>query len=157
MSENWLRLIPADPRYIPSPEAQEQARRALAWLAPRAAKVRATAAPHVRFIDPGANLAQIRCPACGVDVAGWRRLAMDRARLAPSSAGAESGFGSQGMTMPCCGAATSLHDLAYDWPAGVARFALEARDPEVRDLTGAQVAALEQLLGCRLRRIWTHI
>jgi hypothetical protein len=86
MSENWLRLIPADPRYIPSPEAQEQARRALAWLAPRAAEVRATATPHVRFIDPGANLAQVRCPACGVDVTGWRRLAMDRAWRAPASA-----------------------------------------------------------------------
>jgi hypothetical protein len=157
MSENWLRLIPADPRYIPSPEAQEQARRALAWLAPRAAEVCATATPHVRFIDPGANLAQIRCPACGVAVTGWRRLAMDRAWRAPASAGAESGFGSLAVSMPCCGAATSLHDLEYDWPDGFARFTLEARNPDMRDLTGAQIARLERLLGCRLRRIWAHI
>jgi hypothetical protein len=38
---------------------------------------------------------------------------------------------------------------------GFARFVLEARNPEA-DLNDAQVQALEQKLGCALRKIWTH-
>lgn len=78
---------------------------------------------------------------------------MDRA----APAGAAPGLRALALTLCCRGAATSLHDLEYDWRAGFARFTLEARDPDVRDLTGAQVAALERLLGCRAPRIWTHL
>jgi hypothetical protein len=57
----------------------------------------------------------------------------------------------------CCGASVSLNDLRYVWPAGFARFVLEAMDPDVADLSAAEHAKLETTLGCELRRIWVHL
>ena len=57
----------------------------------------------------------------------------------------------------CCGASVSLNELRYVWPAGFARFALEAMNPNIRDLTAAEQGMLQEALGCRLRRIWVHI
>jgi hypothetical protein len=34
-------------------------------------------------------------------------------------------------SMPCCGGSTSLNALRFDWPAGFARFVLEARNAGV--------------------------
>lgn len=59
--------------------------------------------------------------------------------------------------MPCCGSELSLNDLRYDWPAGFARFSLEALNPNVYDISDAQFEALQQVLGCELRKIWAHI
>src|SRR5262249_13741059 len=35
--------------------------------------------------------------------------------------------------LPCCGKGSSLNDLKYEWPAGFARFVLEARNPLMGD------------------------
>jgi len=47
--------------------------------------------------------------------------------------------------------------LRYVWPAGFARFVLEAMNPNISDLTAAEQGMLQETLGCRLRRIWVHI
>ena len=66
-----------------------------------------------------------------------------------------NGFQDLNILLPCCQRTSSLNDLIYDWPAGFARFLLEARSPE-GDLTHEQIALFESLLGCSIRKIWAH-
>ncbi len=65
-------------------------------------------------------------------------------------------FTALAVTTPCCGANVSLNDLNYEWPAGFARFVLEAMNPGVGDLATAEIAALAEIVGSPLRRIWAH-
>ncbi len=58
---------------------------------------------------------------------------------------------------PCCASNVSLNDLVYEWPAGFARFSLEALNPNIRDLEGEVLRDLEAILSCQLKRIWAHI
>jgi hypothetical protein len=56
---------------------------------------------------------------------------------------------------PCCSHNLSLNDLDYHWPAGFARYHLEARDPS-GEFTDEHRAAVEGILHCSLRLIWAH-
>lgn len=154
MSSTYLRLIPADPTFVPKATARQQARDLPASFVPEAWQVSATATEEVEFVDPGANFVNLSCPACGAVLwddwrpAPWWYEAMDRAHQAH--------FRDLIVTMPCCGARCSLNDLHYDWPAGFARFVLEAVDPWVNpwtDVTEVMIATLEHVLGCKLKRI----
>jgi hypothetical protein len=146
VSDNILRLIPADPYFIPGEGAQQAALDLLtAWL-PSADLVNGTASDEVNFVDPGMNLQQVICPACGtpLDLGEWQGL-MDAAYAIQ--------FADLTVTMPCCGAVGSLNDLHYDWPAGFARYVLESLNPNA-DLDDAQLDELAHILGCPLRKIW---
>jgi hypothetical protein len=57
------------------------------------------------------------------------------------------------VTVPCCGSTVSLNDLDYDWPAGFARFVVEARNPRVGNLSDAEMRELELIVRTRLRPI----
>ncbi|MEU7159161.1 hypothetical protein AB0A98_22380 [Streptomyces chrestomyceticus] len=72
-------------------------------------------------------------------------------------AGQGEGFRTLTVTVPCCGVATSLNALVYDWPMGFARFRIETRHPNRARLTGEELAALTDALGHPLRQILTHI
>jgi hypothetical protein len=149
MSDNILRLIPTVPDYVPDAEAQNQARKLLASHLPQAREVYIELSDTVRFVDQGGNFERVRCPVCGVTLeTEWWQQAMDTAY--------ETEFRELGITTPCCASGVSLNDLIYDWPAGFARFSLEALNPNVRDLEDKMKRKLEELLGCELRRIWTH-
>jgi hypothetical protein len=144
--DNILKLIPADPFFMPSENAQQAALDLLtAWL-PTADVVNGTASDEVNFVDPGINLTQIFCPACGseLDMNVWQGF---------TDAAYANQFADLSVTMPCCGAVGSLNDLQYDWPAGFARYVLESLNPNA-DLDDAQVNELAQILGCPLRKIW---
>jgi hypothetical protein len=58
---------------------------------------------------------------------------------------------------PCCGAATSLNDLVYEWPQGFARWALEIMNPGRGFLTDEEIERLARTVGHPLREIRTHI
>ncbi len=151
MSDNFIRLIPTDPNFVPDLVAQERARDLFASFVPAADQVTAVVSEMVEFVDPGNNLEQVLCPACGADLLDgkrWQQL-MDRSY--------KTHFSDLMIMTPCCGSVTSLNDLQYNLPAGFARFILNARNPNVRDLDPAQIKALEQILECRVRRIWSHI
>jgi hypothetical protein len=60
------------------------------------------------------------------------------------------------VVVPCCGAATSLNDLRYDWPIGFARWELIEFGPGRMELTDTEVLELEQAVGHRLRQVRTH-
>jgi hypothetical protein len=150
VSDDWLQLIPADPGHVPDAAAAEMARSMLAAIVGEAEAVTVTVTEDVNFIDAGANLERIGCPACEseIDAAWWVRR-IDRA--------SDTAFAELEVRVPCCGARLSLNDLAYDRPAGFARFVLEARNPDVTELTAVQLADLSRTLGTPLRVVWTHI
>lgn len=148
MSDNILKFIPVDPEYIPDDHVQESALELLtAWL-PAAELVNGTVSDDIGFVDQGANWVRVLCPACGaeLDVDQWQAF-MDAAY--PTQ------FTDLTVTMPCCGAVGSLNDLYYEWPAGFARYVLEALNPNA-DIDDEQFYQLEQLLGCNLRKIWAQ-
>jgi hypothetical protein len=148
MSDNYMRWIPVSPEYIPDALASEEARRLLTSFVPHADEVRVWLTSDIEFIDQGSNWERVHCPNCGseLDIRWWQE-AMDAAYATK--------FTNLIVLLPCCHNECSLNDLRYERPAGFARFVLEARNPEA-DLNDAQVQALEQKLGCALRKIWTH-
>ena len=145
MSDDYLRLIPSEPSRRPDAGARQRAQARLRDLLPRAREVPARLTEHVEFVDQGEYFEGVDCPACGTALGAWWPEAMGRAHRAR--------FADLAVTTPCCGSATSLHELRYVWPAGFARFVLEARNPGVTDLPAPALAELEQLVGSPLRVI----
>lgn len=145
MSDTILKLIPADPLFVPDYAAQLAALDMVSSWLPGADVVSGAASEEVNFVDPGANLERIICPACQteLDISTWQAL-MDAAFAIQ--------FADLTVTMPCCGAVGSLHDLHYESPAGFARYVIEALNPD-GDLDDEQLYELEQTLGCGLRKI----
>jgi hypothetical protein len=149
MSDNYLRLVPVDPKWSAPVEAAEKAVRILAKLLPAAGHVCTRSENGVVFYDAGANTESISCPACGSDLGDWWGDAMDEAFA--------FGFTDLTIVTPCCAAQTSLNDLIYVWPAAFGSFALEATNPGVSAFTDAQKAALEEALGAPLKTVWQHL
>lgn len=146
MSDHVLQLIPTRPDFVPGAEARAGARERLARALPHAEAISATVWDAVQFVDPGANLESVRCPHCRAELElDWWQEAMGRAH--------EQRFEALALTLPCCGAGSSLDALDYDRPAGFARFVLEARNPGVPDLSDRVLRELEAELGCSLRRV----
>ena len=149
MSDDILRLIPTDPDYVPDAETQRRACALFASFIPQASEVLIRTSDTIEFVDQGTNFERIVCPLCGVVLDnGWWQNAMDTAYV--------TGFADLGAPLPCCQKTVSLNDLHYQWPAGFARFVLEAHCPNIADLNYGQINALEEILGCSLRRIWAH-
>ncbi len=148
MSTNWLKLIPTNPQYVPDPSASEQARNLFTSYLPKAREIHIEVYEHVEFINPISNLERISCPSCAqkLDFVWWG-YAMDAAF--------KTRFADLQVTTPCCKSTVSLNDLHYEWPAGFARFVLEAESPG-GDLNSAQIETLENVLDCTLRKIWVH-
>ncbi len=149
MSDSWLQFIPADPWQRPSPEAAARARALLASFAPAADAVDVAFKNEVEFFAPGENWSGVACPACGADLEDWWNEAMNTAY--------GNAFEDLAVATPCCGAATSLNDLNYVWPAGFGRFVLEAMNPDIGDTTPEQDRRLAECLGLPLRKIHVRI
>lgn len=149
MSDNWIQFIPANPNYLPSIPAAEIAKALLASFVPDADEVVFKFTDNVEFIHPGGNWSGVKCPACGADAEPWWKGTMNAAY--------KTRFSNLEVTAACCGASVSLNELDYLWPAGFAKFVLEAMNPNVKDLTPDQTGQLSKCLGCDLRRIWVHI
>jgi hypothetical protein len=144
MSDHLMRLIPADPSYVPSGEAQGRAIALLREFAPRANVVEAQVSEEIQFIDCGGNWSGVACPGCGADLEEWFWDELGRARK-------RSGYRDLSVVTPCCGAVSSLRDLRYGWAVGFARFVLEATNANLGGrLEPAQLSALQEALGCRL-------
>lgn len=152
MSENWITVLPADPRAQLAPERIAAACVLFERLAPNAAEVTVEGDGHqIQFFDCGGNFEEIRCPACKteVEIETWQAW-MD-ADYDPT------GFALDPFEMPCCGTQTTLNDLTYVWPQGFACIAVSARDPDIGRLSDDQLKAFEQAMGCPVRAIYVHI
>jgi hypothetical protein len=145
VADTFLRIIPSDPSRVPSALARERAIHLLRRAVPMADDVSAQVTEDVRFVDCGANFESVRCPACGTDLGEWWAEAMEM--------GQRQQFRDLRITTPCCGLHTSLNDLLYSWPAGFARYTLEALNPRRDGLPPRVWERLKHTLGTDLRLI----
>jgi hypothetical protein len=149
MSEDFLRLIPRQPAHVPDENAVLIAEQLLKSYVVETSEVNWEITEYVEFIDAGANLERITCPACGKEISHqWWASAMDEAY--------RSHFSILEVLTPCCGRQTTLNDLNYEFPQGFARFVLQARYPGIASLAQQSIDELERILGCHLRVIWAH-
>lgn len=150
MSDNWIALIPEDPRFVPDVAAQRRVRDRFAEIAPEADQIEIKVSENVEFFDCGANFERIRCPSCNseISVAWWQ------ARMDEDYAGA---FKLASYATPCCGAKRTLHELAYEWPQGFGRFAVDVMNPNIGELDDRHKREFEEIVGTKLRVIYQHI
>ena len=150
MSDDWFVLVPEDPRYVPDKDRQEQSRQRLCEIAPEADDVECVNAEAVQFFDCGSNLEFVRCPNCKSEISwNWWGNRMDDDY--------KDGFRLASFETPCCKSRLSLDRLIYEWPVAFGRFALSARNPNMRKIRQEQVSELGALLGCGLITIRRHI
>ena len=151
MSDNWIALIPKDPRHVPDAERQSRARARLAEIAPDADEIEIKVSDQIEFVDCGANFERIRCPSCNTEISvEWWQERMDADCV-------DGGFTLRQYAMSCCGVGHSLDQLLYEWPQGFARFVIGAMNPKIDKLSDEQKAEFEEVLGTPLRVIYQHI
>jgi len=150
MSDNWIALVPEDPRFIPDAVKQHLARDRFAEIAPEADEIEIRVSDNVEFFDCGANLKRICCPSCGAEISvEWWKDRMDEDQ--------GDGYKLATYATPCCGAEHTMHDLVYEWPQGFGRFALDAMNPNIGKLADKHKREFEEILGTKLRVIYQHI
>lgn len=149
MSDNWLRYVPLDPKYQPSPAQAHAAERLLTSFFPMAEEVQSEFTEHPTFVHPGANWSGVNCSSCGADAEDWWGNAM--------SAAADSDFNNLTSVAPCCGARISLNELHYGWPCAFGRYVLEAKNPNEKSLSEEQAKLLADAVGCSIKEIPVHI
>ncbi len=112
----------------------------------------------IQLVDNGANLDRVVCATCSDDVDGWGEL-MD-------AAWDGEGFADLSIVTACCGTATTLDQLVYEWPLGFGRFALDVHEPGTtwftphRPVPAEAVELLADLIalsGHRLGVVWRHL
>jgi len=149
VSDNYLRLIPTDPYWLPEVEAAQRAAATLSSLVPGADGVAVELYDAVTFIDQGANFDRLSCPACLVELEkDWWDSQMGYA--------ADASFANLAVTTPCCGATTSLNSLIYDWPAGFAHAELSVLNPQRGWLDDAELAQVATELDHPLKQVMAH-
>jgi hypothetical protein len=150
MSDDWISIIPEDPKFIPDGRKRSRARDRLAEIAPHAEKIEIKLYEKVEFFNSGANFERIDCPSCRseIPIVWWGdRMDEDYA----------NGFPLARYTTPCCGKLHTLHELVYDWPQGFGLFALDAMNPEIGILEDRHKEEIEEILGTKVRVIYQHL
>ncbi|MGY5052242.1 hypothetical protein ACWDE0_42825 [Streptomyces sp. 900105755] len=86
------------------------------------------------------------CPQCGasIDTVWWADLL---------EAHFDDGFATLAVVAPCCGAATSLDALEYDWPCGFARFEIAIWNPERAWFSDEELTAIGDALGHPVQQV----
>jgi hypothetical protein len=151
MSDDYLIIVPADPRLIPSPDAVEQVLSVLEDMAPDAETMDTMSSEVIQFFDCGQNFESVSCPKCSATLdMDWWHERMDEDH-------GEGGFQLHSFPTPCCQATVTLNDLTYDWPQSFGRFCWEVENPDVGDLDDAAIDRLTSAAGFPLRIIRQHI
>ena len=149
VSDDFLRIIPATPDWVPAMDDANAAASIVMELCPAADAVELRWYERVVFVDQGANFEDVRCPSCkAVLPTPWWRAQLDQAEATT--------FADLATTTPCCATAASLNDLEYVWPAGFARFELEIRNPGRGWLRSDEIAQVADTLHRPVRQIFTH-
>ena len=150
MSDNWITLVPENPRFVPDAAKQRQARERFAEIAPEADDVDIKVSEKVMFFDCGGNLERVRCPSCGsVIPVEWWHERMDEDH--------DDGFKLAAYATPCCRKKATLNELVYEWPQAFGRFALDAMNPNVGTLDDEDKQEIERILGTKLRVIYQRV
>jgi hypothetical protein len=135
---------------VPDEAKRTRARDRFFEIAPDAEEIEVIVSDKVRFFDCGENFSRVLCPACRseIPIAWWT------ARMKEDY---NDGFKLSAYRTPCCGKDFTLHELAYEWPQGFGRFALDAMNANLGRLEDRYKAELEEILGTKLRVIYQHI
>jgi hypothetical protein len=145
MADQILRVIPADPEFVPSPANQQMAWALFSSFVAKADSMTMISEGDIRFVDPGENWQGVTCPVCGADLNDWIQDAVNVAY--------ENGFADLSIITPCCSSVGSLNDLVYEPAAGFASFILEAVNPE-NDVSEMQMQMLKGTMKCEIRKVW---
>ncbi len=160
MSDDVLKIIPADSRFIPSSNTHDRAVTLLEEMLPDGEMCEAKSFETLQFIDAGENHEAVICPACGARLAlnsfqendpamDWWFETQDAMQNLPIE--------TIQTTMRCCNAVVPLTSVHFDWPAGFAHFELCIWNPNIdRNLNDSEMAKLEAVLGCKLRQVRAH-
>ncbi|MEU0025071.1 zinc ribbon domain-containing protein [Streptomyces sp. NPDC006335] len=155
MSDTVYSVIPTDPHWLPDRDAGDRATALVTRLAPEDdggfdTEIETDWYDTVTAVDCGENLTRISCPACGAPIdPEWYRDLIE--------AHGDDGFATLAVTVPCCGAATSLDALEYDWPCGFARFEIAVWNPAREPFDERELAAVGEVLGHPVRQIRARI
>lgn len=142
MSDSFTILLPTDPQVIPAKDQQIAAELIFRQFAPHADNIVSRVTEIVQFFSAGCNFESIGCPACHAPIPlDWWGQRMD------DDFDLTSGFKLAFYALPCCGTQTGLNQLDYQWPQGFARYALEAMNANIGQVSAGQKAALEAALG----------
>lgn len=153
VSDHFIRLIPTNKHWQPSPESAEAATAYVAGLfsGPEddVEEVEHDFYDQVTLIDAGENTTRISCSNCAsdIDVQWFFELT-----------GYGQGPCSLDIRVPCCGAIVAIDSLRYDWPVGFARFEVSAMNPTRAkyELDAAELAEVAALLGHPVVQILAH-
>ena len=150
MSDNWIGIIPTDPRFVPSAEAIAKAEAFMAEIAPDADEIRSEISEGIQFRDCGGNFESVHCPVCDTEIAGdwWAEQTSNQWH---------EGFHLKPLQLPCGHQAESLNHLRYVWDQGFSRFILDTMNPKLRLLEPGQVSNFEAILGCPVKVIYRHV
>lgn len=153
MSDDVLSVIPTDQHWQPEQAAADRTVSIVEDLAPdRADGVEIDVTWHdtLTVVDCGQNLQKIGCPHCGASIGTewWTDLL---------EAHCDNGFATLAVEVPCCGIATSLDALDYDWPCGFARFEIAIWNPERVWFSDDELTAIGHALGHPVQQVRAHI
>src|SRR5262249_37585108 len=105
---------------------------------------------RLQFFDCAENFERVLCPGCGAEIGttDWQ------AWMASEE---EDEYPITKRVLPCCGVKYKLHELTYQWPGGIGRFALEERNCNIGELSKQDKAEFERILACPIRVIYQHV
>lgn len=152
MSDNYIHIIPEQAGFVPEEARRQEAVSYFREIGPKADEITASVTTNLQFIDCGQNFEEIRCPSCKavVQLKWWQEWMNE-------DFSKKDGFILRQRKMPCCGARSTLHELAYDWPQGFARCDIRAMNPNFGKLSATHRTRFETILGCPVRAIYGHI
>jgi hypothetical protein len=154
VSDDYIRLIPTDPVWQPTPQ---NAAAAVAYVTGLFAEpgddvwaIEARFYDRPTVIDAGMYLERITCPRCHADIAlSWfgdfvRRSGMSFDRLDAQ--------------VPCCEAVISVNGLRFEEPMGFARFEVSVMNGTraKNELDSEELAQVASVLGRPVKQILAH-
>jgi DNA-directed RNA polymerase subunit N (RpoN/RPB10) len=151
VGDTWLRYVPTDPKWQPTPDAAAEAALLLVeYSRPLngATDVECEFFDEVELFHPIEMWEGVRCPACGADIEDWWYESVGTAN--------EKGFSDLAATTPCCRTTTTLNDVGFIRPAAFGKFALSSMNPTTEP-TREQDAEVARRLGAKVRKVWTHL
>ena len=154
MSDHILKIIPADRRHVPPPEAHGPALSLLEQLAPGEAEVQVS--EKLLYIDAGEALEWIVCPRCRTRLNRYQEPNAEWYAQVDEEL-SRSDVESLTVKVPCCKADVPFSELELE-DGGFARFEIAIWNPDVGEyqLPASSMTQLEEVLGCPLRQVWAH-
>jgi hypothetical protein len=151
MSDNILKIVPRDPLFRPSQEAEKAVEQLLRAMIPRHDSLEAKMQDGIAFVDCGENHERTICPVCGADVGEhWSQWMKDSYR--------QTRFQDRMVVVPCCGAKVDLNDLRYEFPMAFSSWSVELWNPDPAVFMSAKDERLiEAALGTPVRQVLARI